>query len=233
EPYQVMDLDLDKFPAIYEVLKDEADHKIIIDLPGKIDDDNLIPVLRAADIIMIPFHYDKMSFESTDVFASIAHELNPGSQRVFIPNMIKSAVKYDIKTAVDEHIMQYGFIAPQVPHKVALQRLTTSDLPVELIKINKPKVKTVKCKDMEMKALVDRLREAANADKKASPNTANEKPVTQSLEENKTEEKIEKGKEESKPKKQTKSKKSLTADSDSSKLINDIQQLTFDEPLLV
>jgi len=86
---------------------------------------------------------------------------------------------------------------------------------------------------MEMKALVDRLREAANADKKASPNTANEKPVTQSLEENKTEEKIEKGKEESKPKKQTKSKKSLTADSDSSKLINDIQQLTFDEPLLV
>jgi len=144
EPYQVMDLDLDKFPAIYEVLKDEADHKIIIDLPGKIDDDNLIPVLRAADIIMIPFHYDKMSFESTDVFASIAHELNPGSQKVFIPNMIKSAVKYDIKTAVDEHFMQYGLIAPQVPHKVALQRLTTCDLPVELIKIIEPIVQTVK-----------------------------------------------------------------------------------------
>ncbi len=138
EPYEVVDLDLEKFPLVYEVLFSEDDHHIIIDLPGKIDDDHLIPVLQAADVIVIPFHYDKLTFQSTNLFTKIAHELNPQSKKIFIPNLIKNSVKYDLKSGVDEHFSQYGVITSHVPHKVALQRLTTRDLPSELLPIVEP-----------------------------------------------------------------------------------------------
>lgn len=138
EPYEVIDVDLEKFPMVYDVLYSEKEHNIIIDLPGKLDDDNLIPVLEAADVIVIPFHYDKMTFQSTELFASIAKEYNEKAQMIFIPNLIKSSVRYDLKSAVDEHFSQYGRITPQVPHKVAMQRLTTRDLPSELLPIVEP-----------------------------------------------------------------------------------------------
>jgi|SRR5690606_3912648 len=138
EPYQVVDVDLEKFPLVYEVLFSEPDQNIIIDLPGKIDDDHLIPVIEAADVIVIPFHYDKLTFQSTNLFAKIANELNPTAKKVFIPNLMKMSVKYDLKSAVDEHFSQYGVITPHIPHKVALQRLTTRDLPSELMPIVEP-----------------------------------------------------------------------------------------------
>lgn len=138
EPYQVVDVDLDKFPMVYDLLLSEPEQHIIIDLPGKIDDDNLIPVIEAADIIVIPFHYDKLTFQSTNLFAMIAERLNPEAKKVFIPNLIKTSVKYDLKTSVDDHFMQYGIITDHIPHKVALQRLTTRDLPSELLPIVEP-----------------------------------------------------------------------------------------------
>lgn len=138
EPYQVVDVDLEKFPVAYEVLYSEPGQHIIIDLPGKIDDDRLIPVIEAADVIVIPFHYDKLTFQSTNLFAMIANDLNPDAKKLFVPNLIKSAVKYDLKTAVDSHFSKYGIIAPQVPHKVALQRMTTRHLPPELRSIAEP-----------------------------------------------------------------------------------------------
>ncbi|MCL4637745.1 MAG: ParA family protein [Olivibacter sp.] len=138
EPYQVVDVDLEKFPMVYEVLFSEPEQNIIIDLPGKIDDDNLIPVIKAADVIVVPFHYDKLTFQSTNLFAMIAHELNPEAKKIFIPNQIKNSVKYELKAAVDEHFSQYGVITSHIPHKVALQRLTTRDMPAELLPIVEP-----------------------------------------------------------------------------------------------
>lgn len=138
EPYQVVDVDLEKFPLVYEVLLSEPDQNIIIDLPGKIDDDNLIPVIKAADVIIIPFHYDKLTFQSTHLFVMIANDLNPDAKKIFVPNQIKSSVKYELKSGVDECFSEYGVITPHIPHKVALQRLTTRDLPSELLPIVEP-----------------------------------------------------------------------------------------------
>ncbi|WP_286850675.1 MULTISPECIES: ParA family protein [Sphingobacterium] len=135
EPYQVIDVELEKFPVVYEVLFSEPAHHIIIDLPGKIDDDNLIPVIEAADIIVIPFHYDRLTFQSTNLFAMIVNDLNPVAKKVFVPNLIKTTVKYDLKSKVDEHFSQFGTISPLIPHKVALQRLTTRELSSELLPI--------------------------------------------------------------------------------------------------
>lgn len=135
ELYPVVDIDLERFPFAYEVLLSEQVHNIIIDLPGKIDDDNLIPVIQAAEVIVIPFHYDKLTFQSTNLFAMITNDLNPEAKKVFVPNLIKAAVKYDLKDAVDQHLSQYGSVAPHIPHKVALQRMTTRDLSSELLQI--------------------------------------------------------------------------------------------------
>src|SRR5690606_16756760 len=110
EPYEVIYGDLEKFPMVYDVLYSERQHNSSIDLPRQLDDDSLIPVLEPADVIVVPFHYDKMTFQSTELFASIAKEYNEKAQMIFIPNLIKSSVRYDLKSAVDAHLSQYGII---------------------------------------------------------------------------------------------------------------------------
>jgi len=143
EPYQVVDVGLNKFPMVYDLLLSEPEQHIIIDLPGKIDDDDLIPVIEAADVIIIPFHYDKLTFQSTDLFALITNRLNPKSKKIFVPNLIKTSVKYDLKSAVDEHFKQYGIISSELPHRVAFQRLTTRDLPSDLLPLIEPIIKEI------------------------------------------------------------------------------------------
>ena len=94
ELYEVLDVEMDQFPAILDLLKKHQEQTVIIDLPGKIDDDALVPVIRAADRFAIPFAYDKLTYQSTIIFTLIAAELNPDAKKVFIPNRLKTSVNY-------------------------------------------------------------------------------------------------------------------------------------------
>lgn len=134
ELYEVLEVDLETFPSIYNILKEEKEQVIVIDLPGKIDDENLIPVLQAADIFIIPFAYDKSTYLSTQFFTLVAQELNPQSRKYFIPNRQKAGVKFDT-AEIDKDFERYGKVTPSVPDRVAFQRLTTKDIPVELVPI--------------------------------------------------------------------------------------------------
>ena len=67
-PYDVLDQELENAPNIVGMLEDSKDDIVILDLPGKLDDDNLIPIFNVTDLIIIPFSYDKLCFESTIFF---------------------------------------------------------------------------------------------------------------------------------------------------------------------
>ena len=120
--YEVLQLDLNEISSIFVKLSDIEGY-IIFDLPGKIDDDNLVTVYREADLVICPFSYDKLTFESTMVFAQVIRHINNEVPMVFIPNRLKTNVNYTIRQKVNEALAEFGKIAPGVSDRIALQRL--------------------------------------------------------------------------------------------------------------
>jgi len=124
-------VDLAGFQKIQSKLTQVLGH-IIIDLPGKMDDNQLVPVYRVADLVICPFSYDKICFESTMVFAQVVRHINPNASLVFIPNRLKAGVRYETMSQVNEALKHFGKVAPPLPDRVAFQRIDTLSIPVEL-----------------------------------------------------------------------------------------------------
>ncbi len=120
--YEVLQLDLETFSSIFEKLNSTTGY-VIIDLPGKIDDNNLVLVFEQADIILCPFSYDKLTFESTIIFAQIIRHINMNAPIIFLPNRLKATANYSLKEQVNEALSNFGHIAPEIPDRISLQRL--------------------------------------------------------------------------------------------------------------
>src|SRR3546814_7729735 len=86
---------------LLEVLTRKPKETVLIDLPGKMDDDGLIPVILSGDLILCPFNYDEFSVDSTLLFAMVAGKINNRASIVFVPNRIKATVRYDTRS--EEH----------------------------------------------------------------------------------------------------------------------------------
>ncbi|UZR99634.1 ParA family protein [Chondrinema litorale] len=130
--YEVIDLGLDSFSQIKDKLA-SVDGHVIIDLPGKIDDDNLIAVFKSVDLVICPFSYDKITVESTLIFAQVVKHVNPSLQIVFIPNRLKPNVKYELMQQVNNLLNGFGTIAPKVSDRIAFQRINTVSTAPEIV----------------------------------------------------------------------------------------------------
>src|SRR5690606_17831925 len=80
--YDVRASELNQFESIYQVSEKEQGDVHIIDLAGKMDDDNLIPVLQKSDLIICPFCYDEYSVSSTIEYAFVISKINPDKKLV-------------------------------------------------------------------------------------------------------------------------------------------------------
>src|SRR6202012_3129785 len=90
EPYAVHAMALDQFPKRKKEFKENAEVVVLIDLPGKLDDDGLIEVVKAADLAICPFSYDEFRFESTVFFSLVLKKIKPAITIVYVPNRIKA-----------------------------------------------------------------------------------------------------------------------------------------------
>jgi chromosome partitioning protein len=132
EPYDVLPASLENFPLLSSVLTKNKKDAILIDLPGKLDDDGLIPVFQSADLVICPFSYDEFTFESTVLFAVVLKKVNPRADIVFIPNRIKANVKFEIMSEVNEQLSKFGRITAPIPDRIDFQRITTFQTPLSL-----------------------------------------------------------------------------------------------------
>ncbi|RYX87497.1 ParA family protein [bacterium] len=132
EPYEVLDVELEHFPTIFQLLSKKKNKIILIDLPGKLDDNNLIPVYEGADLVLIPFTYDSMTYHSTIVFSIVMRKVNPKVNFVYVPSRIKTTVKYETKQEVDNEFSKFGMITDFIPERIDFQRVTTFNTPVNL-----------------------------------------------------------------------------------------------------
>ncbi|MFD3002666.1 ParA family protein [Pontibacter toksunensis] len=130
--YEVLKLDLEDYPkyaADLDALKGET--QVIMDMPGRLDDDSILTVIKDADLIICPIAYERSVFESSHVFARVARHLNADSQIVFLPTRLNKSIKYETKEKVREAMASFGEIAPEIAERVALQRIDTVSISTE------------------------------------------------------------------------------------------------------
>jgi len=123
--YEVIKKNLSESETIMEELNKLNDQAYaIIDVPGVIDNDYLVPIFKSADLIICPFMYDKITFESTFVFVQVLKHLKIDAPILFIPNRLKSNVNYKLTQSVNEELILFGHILPPISDRVTLQRIS-------------------------------------------------------------------------------------------------------------
>lgn len=111
----------------------DDDNIFLFDLPGKIDDDVLVPFLISADYILCPFQYEAMCLESTTTFILVMKELikrfNAEPKIIFCPNNVDKRIgtkaELDGWQKVDERMAAFGTVVPRIPAAADLRRMNT------------------------------------------------------------------------------------------------------------
>lgn len=138
EPYEVIAANLEDFPMLKQAIAKDPSDILLVDLPGKLDDDGLIPVFNAADLVVCPFSYDEFSFDSTVLFAVVMRKINQKIPIVFIPNRVKANAKFEIMEDVNAQLSKLGALTPSLADRIDFQRTTTFNTPPSLLEITKP-----------------------------------------------------------------------------------------------
>jgi len=133
EPYTVVAASLEHFPGMKNILCTEEAQVVLIDLPGKLDDDGLIAVFESADLVICPFSYDEFSFESTVLFSVVLRKINAKVPIAYVPNRVKATVKYETRYEVDEQLAKLGKVTTPLPDRIDFQRVSTFQTPLAIL----------------------------------------------------------------------------------------------------
>ena len=109
---------------------------VLMDAPGNMNQDGLIPLFTNADYIICPFRYDKISLSSTGDFVralQIIRQASPGmkTQILFIPNNINRKGNIEEKKMwkqVADMFNMIGTVLPPIPSRAALERINSYDI---------------------------------------------------------------------------------------------------------
>jgi chromosome partitioning protein len=136
--YEVELSSIPGFKSIHKKAAQDAKVLTVIDLAGKMDDDNLVQVFKESELIICPFCYDEYSVTSTFEFCYVVKKVSPSSRIILIPNRVKSSVKYETLKSVNQALGQFGELTSPVSDRIDFQRLTTSYTPESLVPILDP-----------------------------------------------------------------------------------------------
>lgn len=108
---------------------------ILVDVPGNISDDNLLPIYAAADYIISPITYHPNVVSSTKKFAVIMEKikdvLGASFKMWFIPNMIDDRKKHNLEELKHNAwlaLHQHGEILTRINNRAWLERTSTLTL---------------------------------------------------------------------------------------------------------
>lgn len=135
--YEVVASELSGFKKLYQ--PPNGEYKITIcDLPGKIDDDNLVPIFQQSDLVLCPFSYDEFSVSSTIEFAFVLKAIRKNVRILFLPNRVKSTVKYITQKSVEEALNNFGQVTQPITDRIDFQRINTYETPASIIQVVYP-----------------------------------------------------------------------------------------------
>lgn len=136
--YEVVATSLAHFPSIRDLLTRDKSRIILVDLPGKLDDDGLMEVFKSADIVLTPFAYDEFTMESTLIFSMVLKKVNPTIPIIFVPNRIKTNVKYETKEEIHKVLGRFGSITDPITERIDFQRINFFIIPISIVGVIVP-----------------------------------------------------------------------------------------------
>lgn len=112
----------------------QLDGVVLLDTPGNITEDGLLPIFQNADYIICPYQYERKCLESTGVFMKVIEKLKAmdksmKSQTFYVPNNIDSRYgkkeEKELWNQTDEIFNRFGLVTPIIPYKASLKRVNT------------------------------------------------------------------------------------------------------------
>ena len=129
EPWKVFPLRADE--KVVEHLKKvkTLPSVVIVDCPGSVDNNNLQHIFKAADIVVMPFSFERMNVRETATFADMFTKITRACI-FFLPNMI---TQYDTKReslrtakgTAETEFPKYGTILPCITNCLAVRDSNT------------------------------------------------------------------------------------------------------------
>lgn len=123
--YEVIQSSLEQVATVIKDFAAISDGHLIIDLPGKLDDNTLTAILKSADVLITPFRYDKLTMDSTALFIKVVEYLELKAKLFFLPNNINRSIRYEIKEQVVNTLQKFGKVTKEIPARVAMERVNT------------------------------------------------------------------------------------------------------------
>lgn len=136
--YEVEAAELGQFKIIFDLVKDKESLITIIDIAGSIENNDLIPIFKAADLIICPFAYDEFSVSSTIEFSYILKSIKESVDIVFVPNRVKANVKYETLESVHKALSNFGEITRPISERIDFQRIATYETSPTIIQVVEP-----------------------------------------------------------------------------------------------
>ncbi len=115
-------------------LAKSIDGVVLIDTPGNVTENGLIPIFSQVDAIVCPYQYETRCLESTGVFVRVMlmlkenyKEMNPSF--FYLPNLVDSRVgtqtEKDSWNDADAILSQVGKVLPRIALKASVKRANT------------------------------------------------------------------------------------------------------------
>lgn len=139
-PYPILRFSLDRTQEeIYDLLekldKDNPDVFILVDTPGNLSVNGLVPCFLRAQVIICPFLYERKSLDSTGTFIVVLKRLFEGMKAptvVFVPNCVRLGVgtkeEKEVFEQVKEAFSSYGVVTPFLKDLAAVKRVNSFSL---------------------------------------------------------------------------------------------------------
>lgn len=136
-PWDVVPVDTTDLANVEDAMKMATTFlgTILVDLPGNITEDNLLPIYEAADYIISPITYHPNVVNSTKKFAVIMEQikeaLGASFKTWFVPNMIDDRKKLNLEELKHNAwlaLHQYGEILTRINNRAWLERTSTLTL---------------------------------------------------------------------------------------------------------
>lgn len=136
EDYNVEEADVEDVNAIEHMMQaaKEIDGIVLIDTPGNVTEDGLIPIFSGADAILCPYQYEKRCLDSTGVFIQVIEALKESIPTMrpallYIPNHVDSRIgtkeEQEAWMITDNIFRKYGSVQPRIPYKSSIMRCNT------------------------------------------------------------------------------------------------------------
>ena len=130
EPWQIISLDTSSVKGVELMMENlkSIPGWILVDCPGNLNDNGLLPIFKAADIVISPLSYENIVIDATSLFIKVFRKVSEAPV-LLLPNRINDAegtkAEREQRISIIKSLGQLGSIMPRIKQSVAIKRFST------------------------------------------------------------------------------------------------------------